>query len=158
MILKVPVMYNIQRFSGPFTVPLRGIENTTQELTGSPKAQIVILLQKEDETEENHRFLQKFIEAIPFKHEDTKVAVLYVESPPSWSQVQKAFPEFYALLSIGFDFSELELQFRSAPYLLVKFKSHFLMRVPTLAEWKEDKNAKMRIWKELKTIPSIPKS
>ncbi len=158
MILKVPVMYNKQSFSNLFTVPLRGTPSTPQELSGSPQAQIVIFLQKEDDTPENNLFIQKFIEAIPFRNDDTEVALSYVDHPPSWSQIQSAFPQFYTLLSVGFSFSDLQLQFPSSPYLLVKFKSHFLMQVPALDTWIEDKKAKLRIWNELKTIPTLPKS
>ena len=151
-------MYNSHSFSKPFTVPLRGRRNTTQELSGSPQASIVIFLQKEDDTPENKVFIEKFIEAIPFRNDETEIALSYVDQPPSWKQIQKAFPQFYLLLSIGFSFSEFQLQFPSSPYLLFKFKSHFLMQVPTLNVWKEDKKAKMQIWSELKTIPPLPKS
>jgi|SRR6056297_2645476 len=158
MILKAPVMYNKQSFSKPFTVPLRGITNTAMELSGSPQAQIVIFLQKEDDTPENKVFIEKFIKAIPFRNDETEIALSYVDHPPSWKQIQSAFPQFYLLLCIGFPFSELQLQFPSSPYLLFKFKSHFLMQVPTLDVWKENKKAKMQIWNELKTIPLLPKS
>jgi hypothetical protein len=148
-------MYKNKGFPGVFTVTLSGEKCPRLHLQESNEIRALILLHKNEDTPENNTFLERFYTAIPFAEDESEVKVLFTDSSPQWSAIHEAYPNCGFILLIGFSYSNIGLQFGKATGQLLSFRSRHLMEVPELKKWKDDKQLKLQIWQQLKTLETL---
>ncbi len=149
-------MYKNKGFPGIFTVPLSGEPHSYSKLEGSKKTRALILLHKNEDNENNQAFLQRFLKAIPFMDEESEVDLVFLESTPNWPTIRDAFPHCMFFLFIGFTYAEIGFQFGQTTYELIRFRARYMMQVPELEKWKDNKDLKLQIWQQLKTVKNLP--
>lgn len=148
-------MYKNKGFPGVFTVSLRGEIVESPQLRPSEEIRALILLQKNEDTPDNHTFLERFLAAIPFITDHSEVKLMFTDSCPSWTTIREAYPNCKFIMLLGFSYENIGLQFRQAVGQLLPFRSFHFMELPKLEEWKDNKELKLHIWQQLKTIETL---
>ena len=149
-------MYKYQGFPGRFTIPLRSAGRPEVSLEKTTRTQVLILLQKDEKSDSNHNFLERLIESIPFLEDKKNVSILFLPQAPNWKAIKTAFPSCVFIFSIGFHYADLNLQLKAPFYQMVRFRSQFFITTPSLSEWKNNKQVKLHIWQQLKSIEKLP--
>jgi len=150
-------MTNHPSFLSSFTIPLVDEKQSNNSIEKDETPQIIILRNSQYASPDSNDFLAKFIESIPFKDESSVVSVFSVDKAPNWSDITAAFPKAYFVMIAGFSYLDLSLQIRPESFLIQKFRQQYLLQTPPLEEWMDNKQIKLKIWRELKRVPNLEK-
>ena len=99
----------------------------------------------------NIDFIKKFADSLSAEHPDL-VELIELKNIWSWSAIRTAYPKLKLMVSMGFSFKDLGLQCSNVPYQLIRLQNTYLIYTDVPERIQSDKNLKLQLWNEVKSL------